>query len=171
MFRRSVCLGVTLALSGGCFSQSVALHHPVSADLRVGAMADSTAFERAGAAPSSPGIEDIPPSEKRDRQRARTATFWIGVVAASLGGGGAIGFAAAGQVSENKIAEGYERRTLTRSQEDRLEDRGTLFNQIAIGSGALALVGVVMASVAYGLDYTQCGKLARRKDCKRNETR
>jgi hypothetical protein len=139
--------------------------------------AGATAAEPSPAASGTPDARpamqpDAPlhdPGEPDKRQRARKALFWTGIVFTAIGGAGTIGFAAAGEGTENQLANGYEDGTLTRARDDQLRTRGEIMNGLAIGSAGLTLVGIAFAAIAYGVDYTRCGTLAkrRRRPCKK----
>jgi hypothetical protein len=121
--------------------------------------------------PPGPMQPDAPlqdPAEPDKRQRARTGLFWTGIVLTAVGGGGTIAFAAVGEGTEDQLNRAYGDGSLTRARRSQLEDRGEIMNGLAIGSAALTLVGIALASIAYGVDYTRCGKLAkrRRKPCR-----
>lgn len=171
-------------LTSGCTAVT-ALPPPISPDLRVGKMADRTDFELgAEPGPSEPGVDreelhpadiavDEPfeaPDEAHRNQRARKAVFWTGVALTALGTAATITTATAGQVTEKRLADAYEDGNLSLAREDRLTGAGETLNKAAIGSAGVALVGLAMAVISFGLDYTACGKLARRRsqrDCQR----
>ncbi len=108
------------------------------------------------------------PGEPDRRQRARTGLFWTGIVLTAIGGAGLIAFSAAGEGIEDSLHRGYRDGDLTRERDDKLRNRGEIMNGLAIGSAALTLVGVAFATIAFGVDWTRCGKLAkrRRKPCR-----
>lgn len=163
---------------------------PIAPDLRVGAMGQRTAFETTDDGPVAepPGVdeEDLEPNDvfegdeptsagagPHGNQRARTAVFWTGIALAAAGGAGVVGLSSAGYVAQQRIDEGYER-GMTRARAQRLQDAGENFNRAAIASAGVALVGIAMAAIAFGLDYTACGKLTRRRadrDCPRRNRR
>ena len=86
----------------------------------------------------------------------------------ALGGAGFIATSIGGRVTQKQLADGYNDLSLTHSREQQLRDRGDMFNNVAIAGITTAVVGVMMLSVALGLDYAHCGKLTRRsrKDCR-----
>lgn len=176
---------VLALLTGGCTAVTALPPRPIAPDLRVGKMAERTDFELAVAPErSEPGVEpeqlhppdvavDEPfeePDEARRNQRARTAVFWTGVAVTTLGTAGMISTATAGQVTEKRLTEAYDDGNLSLAREERLTDAGETLNKAAIGSAGVALIGLAMAVISFGLDYTACGKLARRRsnrDCQR----
>jgi hypothetical protein len=103
------------------------------------------------------------PGEPDKRQRARTALFWTGIALVAIGGAGIIGFSAIGEATEDKLHNGYDDGSLTRARDDQLRTRGELMNGLAIGSAALAIVGLAFSSIAFGVVWTRCGKLAKRR--------
>ena len=161
--RRICVLGIagSLVCSTACSTAPTTSIRTIDPGLMVGRSAEPAGFEHR----DDPVVEDD--QDPARGQRARTATFWTGVALAAIGGAGTIGFAAAGQAFEQKLERGYAD-TITRSRAEQYQNRGELMNGLAIGSGAVALAGILMAAVALGIDYTLCGKLSRRrKDCPR----
>jgi hypothetical protein len=87
------------------------------------------------------GVTTVPPApeldNRPDRQRTRNGLFWTGVALAAIG------------------------------RESTLRDRGKGFNIGASVTGSMALVGIAMLAIVYGVDYARCGTIAkRRKDCR-----
>ncbi len=138
----------------------------LSSDLQVGRLSERTAFEQTDAVGKPRGDSDDVFKDSDDAQRKRKAAFIGGVVAASLGGALAVGFGAAGQITERQLDKGYDD-GLTRTEESDLRDRGKAFNGVAIGGAALSVVGIGLTAIVLGLDYNRCGNLLkkRRKEC------
>jgi hypothetical protein len=150
-----------LAACIACSTAPTTSLRTIDPGLMVGRSAEPAPFERR----DDPEVAE--PIDPEKHQKARTATFWTGVVLAAVGGAGTIAFAATGRAFESKLARGYET-SMTRAEEERYQNRGELMNGLAVGSGAVGLVGLLTAAVALGVDYTLCGKLAkRRKGCSR----
>jgi hypothetical protein len=103
------------------------------------------------------------PGEPDKRQRTRTALFWTGIALVAIGGAGMIGFSSIGEATEDKLLKGYDDGSLTRARDDQLRTRGELMNGLAIGSAGLALVGLAFSAIAFGVDWTRCGTLAKRR--------
>jgi hypothetical protein len=159
MIRRLAPL--SLAACVACSTAPSASLRTIDPGLMVGQSAQPTAFERRGE------VEGAEPPDPAKRQKARTITFWTGVVLAAVGGAGTIAFGATGRAFEQKLARGYET-SMTRAEEERYQDRGELMNGLATGSAAVGLVGLLSAAIALGVDYTLCGTIAkRRKGCPR----
>jgi hypothetical protein len=149
---------LALAVCTACSTAPQTSLRTIDPVLMVGRSAEPAPFERR----EDPVVERADPEKG---QKARTATFWTGVALAVVGGAGTIAFAATGRAFEHKLERGYEG-NMTRAQAERYQNNGELMNGLAIGSGAVTLAGTLMAAIALGLDYTLCGKLAkRRKDC------
>lgn len=142
-------------------------------DLQLGRLAERTTFEQTDA--SGERIEtsdDDFGDEDSDAQRKRKAAFLGGVVASAVGGAMAIGFGAAGQVTENQLDDGYNE-GLTRTEESDLRDRGKAFNGVTIGGAALAIAGLTLTAIVLGIDHRKCGTLikSRRKECREDAAR
>jgi hypothetical protein len=152
---------LALAISA-CSGPLVGVHRPL-APARMGAVGEPSTFERRSS------VEDEYPARDRDpsHQRTRTGFFWAGIVLATIGAAGTIGFGVAGYATRRQLDDGYENNDITRKRADTLSDRGEILNALAITSAAVGLAGLVAAVAAYGADYTHCGALARkyRKDC------
>lgn len=162
-----------LAWSGGCTTTQTSVR-PLPPDLRIGTLAHMTAFEQ-DAPSAKPSRRDERPVEadmpdEGNRGRGRVIAFWTGVGAMTVGTAGLIGFGAAGAAFENKLADGYRNGDLTHAQEQRWQDNGELMNNLAIGSTVLAIAGLVTGAVALGLDYTNCGRLVKRRNCPKRST-
>lgn len=166
----------SLAVGGGCgFAASggrSSLSRPVPSDMNLGRVAQRTAFEDAGQATPAPGpapADSAPDKAPNKAQNTRTALFWTGIAGAALGGVGTLGFATAGQVTQNKLSDGYDS-SLTQEREQELRDSGTTFNAIALASAALAVAGISLAAIIAGIDHGKCGRMItkrRRKQCQR----
>lgn len=144
-------------------------------DLQMGRLAERTTFEQTDASGERIGTSDDDLSDGNDEQsaqRKRKGAFVGGVVASALGGAIAIGFGAAGQITENQLDDGYND-GLTRSEETDLRDRGTAFNGVAIGGAALAVAGLALTAIVLGIDHRKCGELvkSRRKECEEDAAR
>jgi hypothetical protein len=144
-----------------------------------GARAHRTAFEdptvsttpsaapavASGPQPADSGVDTDEPTKD---QRTRTGLFWGGVGAMALGGAMLGAFGIGGRVTQAQLQKGYDEGTLTYDREDKLRGRGSAFNKLAGAGAGIAVVGLAMAVIVYGLDYSRCGTLAkRRKDCHR----
>jgi hypothetical protein len=140
---------------------------PLPADLQLGRLSERTTFEQTDASgqPLSTSDDDLDDGDKA--QRRRKGVFVGGVVASALGGAMAVGFGAAGQITENQLDDGYND-GLTRSEEADFRDRGEAFNTVAITGAALAVVGLGITAIVLGIDHHKCGDLIkrRRKECK-----
>ncbi|MCA9660918.1 MAG: hypothetical protein KC486_21425 [Myxococcales bacterium] len=109
------------------------------------------------------------PSDDASRPRRTTAThavLWTGVVLASLGGAGLVGFGAAGLATNRKLDKGLLEEGISRDDRQTLVDRGETLNTATIVSASVGLLGALMAVTAYGVEYTNCGPLApKRRRC------
>lgn len=142
-------------------------------DLQVGRLAERTTFEQTDASGDRLDTSDDDfGDEDSDAQRKRKAALVGGVVASALGGAMAIGFGAAGQITENQLNDGYSE-GLTRTEESDLRDRGQAFNGVAIGGAVLAVAGLALTAIVLGIDHRKCGNLlkARRKECREDAAR
>lgn len=186
MKRSAVALFVALNVVG-CASMPLQARtpRPLPTELRVGRLSETTAFERGqpdgsdassdfGSSDPTP-VDDGAPAQADgadhdtdDDQDLRKALFIAGVVASAVGGAMAIGFGAAGQITENRLDDAYAS-GLSRADESDFQDRGKAFNGVAIGGAAIAVVGISLTTVVLGLDYTRCGNLLkkRRKECRK----
>jgi hypothetical protein len=105
-------------------------------------------------------------SPRPGRTTATHAVLWTGVVLASLGGAGLIGFGAAGLATNRKLDKGLLEEGITRDERQTLVDRGETLNTATIVSASVGLLGALMAVTAYGVEYTNCGPLApKRRRC------
>lgn len=170
---RPVALGVSLCFASGCFattsSTSTLPMSGLAPDLRVGAMSNETPFERRVEVERTE--VEPPPSEQAQEQRARKIAFWSGVGMMAVGAVGTVAFGVTGRVMQYKLEQGYDETSLTRADEDRYTTVGETANILASTSAAVGVIGLIAASVAYGLDYTKCGTLAHRKRRNRCEAR
>ena len=139
---------------------------PIPLDLQVGRLAERTSFEQTDAA-GKPLASDDSLKDEDSGQRTRKGVFVAGVVASALGGALAVGFGAAGQITENQLDDGY-REGISRAEESDFQDRGKAFNGVAIGGAALAVVGLGVTALVLGIDHRKCGSLikSRRADCR-----
>lgn len=117
------------------------------------------------------GVTTVPPApdldNRPDRQRTRNGLFWTGVALAAIGGAAFVGTAVGGRVTQGQLNKGYRNDDLTIDRESTLRDRGKGFNIGASVTGSIALVGIAMLAIVYGVDYARCGTIAkRRKDCR-----
>lgn len=172
--RAAVASWCALGLSIGCVSTQTTVR-PLPPDLRIGTLAHATAFEQDAPPAKAPqrqsrAVDDDLPDEG-NRGRGRVIAFWTGVGMLTAGTAGLIGFGAAGAAFENKLANGYRDGGLTHAEEQRYQDNGELMNNLAIGATVLALAGLVTGAVALGLDYTNCGRLVKRKNCPKTATK
>jgi hypothetical protein len=179
MIARSLSTLTSLALASslGCASvQPTIVAAPDPASM-YGAKVHRTAFEdpTAAAAPTTaPAVasgpapaDDSPSNDPSKEQRTRTGLFWGGVGALALGGAMLTAFGIGGRVTQAQLKNGYDDGDLTYSREEKLRDRGSAFNKVAAAGAGLAVVGLAVTAIVYGIDYSRCGTLAkRRKDCK-----
>lgn len=102
-------------------------------------------------------------------QRARTGLFWAGVAVAVIGGATLLASGIGGRVTQAQLKNGYDDESLTHDDERKLHTRGDVFNALAGTGGGLLIVGGGVAAISFGVDYSRCGALAKRKkrkDCK-----
>ena len=139
---------------------------PLPVDLQVGRLSERTTFEITDAS-GQPLDSDDTLQDEDAAQRKRKGVFIAGVVASALGGAMAIGFGAAGQITENQLDDGY-REGISRQEEKDFQNRGEAFNGVAIGGAALAVVGLGLTAIILGIDHRKCGTLikARREECR-----
>ncbi|MGH1341384.1 MAG: hypothetical protein ACRBN8_07535 [Nannocystales bacterium] len=165
-------LALTAATLTGCTPALSYTQRPtpraLPSDLQVGRLAERTTFEQTDASGERIDTsDDLSDGSDTDRdQRRRKGAFVGGVVASALGGAMAIGFGAAGQITENQLDDGYNE-GLSRNEESDLRDRGKAFNGVAIGGAALAVAGLALTAIVLGIDHRKCGELikSRRKEC------
>lgn len=177
---RGALVAVVIAPLLGCaMAQAPVMMAPDPATM-YGAKAQRTAFEEPTPAPASAriagpsgrrdgtdtGDADTPPAG-RDAQRTRTGLFWAGIATTALGGVMLTAFGIAGRVTQAQLKDGYEGGDLTYARENTLRDRGKAFNAVAAAGAGIGLVGAAVAAIVYGVDYSRCGTLTkRRKDCR-----
>lgn len=172
--RRSLVLA--MATMGCAVAPMPTRYAPDPATL-YGAKAHRTAFEdptaKTAAAPApvgpAPRETDAPPAddETKKDQRTRNGLFWGGVAVAAIGGASLLAFGIGGRVTQGQLAKGYDDGDLTYKREEQLRERGKVFNSLAGAGAGIGLVGMAVAAIVYGIDYSRCGTLAkRRKDCK-----
>jgi len=171
-------LTVAIAMAVGCASAPTLTTAPDPARM-YGAVAHRTAFEE-GQGAQAPVAEPAPVAgptpraptdvtEPEKGQGARTGIFWAGVAATALGAAMLTGFGIGGRVTQAQLEDGYGDGDLSYAREEKLRDRGTVFNQVAGAGAGIAIVGIAVTAIVYGVDFSRCGTLAkRRKDCKSN---
>ncbi len=140
---------------------------PLPVDLQFGRLGERTAFEQTDSAGKPLSQSDDSLKDEDSAQRKRTGVFIASVVASALGGATAIGFGAAGQITENQLDDGY-RDGISRQEEKDFQNRGKAFNSVAIGGAALAVIGLGITAIVLGIDHRKCGTLikARHKECR-----
>ncbi|MCR9161742.1 MAG: hypothetical protein ACE37F_36220 [Nannocystaceae bacterium] len=145
---------------------------PLPADLQFGRLSERTTFEQTDASGAPLPSDDDDLDDGDDAQRKRKGVFVAGVIASALGGAMAVGFGAAGQITEKRLDDGY-REGLTRAEEADFRDRGEAFNTVAITGAALAVVGLGVTAIVLGIDHRKCGDLIkrRRQECKERRGR
>jgi hypothetical protein len=170
----AACTAIALA---GCSVNAISVPRPIPADLELGRLGEKTNFETGrDSEPAAPATTETAASPDADSnsqhepdkgQRARVGVFWAGIALTAAGGGSTIAMAVTGEATQKQLTDGYADGSLTRAREEQLTGRGELVNKLAVASATLALIGVALAAIAYGVDYTRCGKLAkRRKKCR-----
>lgn len=176
--RRSTAFtALVVASSLGCASVQPSLAAAPDPATMYGAKVHRTAFEdpTAAAEPTTaPAVASGPTPADRSHepdpakeQRTRTGLFWGGVGALAVGGAMLTAFGIGGRVTQAQLKNGYDDGDLTYAREDELRDRGSAFNKVAAAGAGLAVVGLAVTAIVYGIDYSRCGTLAkRRKDCK-----
>jgi hypothetical protein len=94
--------------------------------------------------------------------------FWTGIGLGTVGAVGAIGFGVAGLMAKNDLNNAYyDGSGLTRSEQERLVERGETFNTMTYTFVAVSVIGYALALVAYAVDWNRCGPLAeKRRRCK-----
>jgi len=143
---------VALCAATGCATAATATRpRPLGPALYTGSMAQTTRYERTH---RRPGPDDPP-----RHPNASVAVFATSAAIGAVGVLGAIGFGIAGAALNPKLDDGFDD-GLSVAEEDRIRDRGALFNDLALGFGVAGLVGLSVAAITYGVDYTRCGKLA-----------
>lgn len=172
---RTLALTTACATLGCAFTATPARYAPDPATL-YGAKAHRTAFEdptqtapvptaTAGPAPRDPGPNE---SDGAKAQRTRTGLFWAGIATTAVGAAMLTAFGIGGRATQGQLAKAYDDADLSYDREETLRDRGKVFNALAGAGAGIALVGLATAAVVYGIDYSRCGTLAkRRKDCKK----
>ncbi|RMG93675.1 MAG: hypothetical protein D6705_17985 [Deltaproteobacteria bacterium] len=146
---------VALLLSAGCATSAAPMRsRPVAPALYTASMAETTRFERTT---RRPGPDDPPRHPK-----ATVAVFATSATVGIVGALGALGFGIAGAALNPKLDDGFEK-GLSVDEEDQIRNRGELYNDLAVGFGVAGLVGLGIAAITYGVDYTRCGPLAPKK--------
>ena len=170
------CLGLTTA----CASfEAPSRYSRIDSRLHiVPVLAARTSFEadRAPAASDSSGTSESDDNNDNNdnndngtsgkRVTATHAVLWTGIVLASLGGAGLLGFGATGLATDRKLRRGYDEDGLSHEEQDTLIKRGEAMNTATIISASVGLLGALIAVTAYGVEYTKCGRLApKRRRC------
>jgi hypothetical protein len=182
--RRATALALALSVTvAGCASARATPVPVIDARLHVGEMGTRTNFELrqlvAQSSPAPQGASDdfAPPKKKKKKKKekwASTPIFWVGVVLSVVGASGTIAFGTGGLLIEKDLTSKLydslgpvdEREMFSEAEYNELNDRGQVFNALAITSVVVGLVGMVMSVSAYGYEYTHCGPLApKRRRC------
>jgi hypothetical protein len=102
------------------------------------------------------------------QQRLRRGFFWAGIALTAIGGATFVASAVGGRITQAQLQKGYDRETITHDQEKTYHTRGDVFNALTATGATLLIVGVGTASISFGIDYSRCGSLAKRKrkDCR-----
>ncbi|MCA9587379.1 MAG: hypothetical protein KC657_18760 [Myxococcales bacterium] len=173
--RRPLALALAASLvTSACASAGPAPVPRIDPKLHVGEMGARTNFELramvASEAAPLPSSDDRGDKRKKSR-KVTPALFWTGVILGSVGGAGALGFGIAGVVTERNINNSFDDSInggagLSKAEFDRLRNQGDTMNTLAITSAVVGLVGLALAVIVYGHDYTTCGPLApKRRRC------
>ncbi len=153
--RTRATVGATLALVTACASaRPVVRTRPLDRALLVGTMGQTTRFERSHPRPTS--------DQGLRHPKASTVAFVIATALGSAAAAGTLAFGIAGTVTDRKLQDRYTS-GLSLAEQNDLRDRGELFNDLTIGLGVTALVSLTAAAIVYGVDYTRCGHLARKR--------
>jgi len=157
--------GARLLAAFAALASACAFQQPSArlTDARLGfapVLAARTSFESEGAERGA--AADAP----RPAREPTELVFWTGVILAAVGGGAALALGTTARITERQVINGFDGDGLSRDRLDQLGDRGAALNTASLAAGALGLVGAVMATTAYGVEYTRCGKLApKRRRC------
>jgi hypothetical protein len=102
------------------------------------------------------------------QQRVRKGFFWAGIALTAIGGATFLATAIGGRITQAQLQKGYDHETLTHDQEKTYHVRGDVFNALTATGATLLFVGIGTAAISFGVDYSRCGSLARRKrkDCR-----
>ncbi|MEM6995557.1 MAG: hypothetical protein AAF721_33915 [Myxococcota bacterium] len=170
---KHIAIVVALSMGGsasGCATMASTPHAPTG--LRIGAVSEPSNFEkRERTRDSGRNADDLDDSAPADAAKRRKGAFWAGVILASFGAAGSIGFGLGGRIVQAQLSRGYDDEDLTRDDEDRLRNTGEVMNGLTIGTAAVGLFGVALLSVAYALDHARCGDLPpKREDCPRRRS-
>ena len=153
--RTWISAGTLVTLVTACATASpVVRTRPLDRSLYVGSMGQTTRFERTGPRAA--------PDQGLKHPNASAISFVVATVLGSVAAAGALAFGIAGTVTDRKLQDGYDN-GLTLDEQNRLRDRGELFNDLTIGLGVTGLVSLTAAAIIYGVDYTRCGHLARKR--------
>jgi hypothetical protein len=154
-------LGLILAASTACAATAPVLSRPHSSHAGIGAMGERTHFEQTQLTAPDHSSRGTPTRAETRRKNL----FWTGLALAGIGTVSFIGFGIGGRIVQKQIDDGYDDGSLTRSEEDKLANRGELMNGIAIGAAVVGVAGIILASVTYGIDRSQCGQLGPKREC------
>jgi len=160
-------LALPLAALTGCATATYSSPRPLPNDLQLGGLTARTAFElddRGAPPPSSEPNVPADEPETAKQARRRKVLFFLGVGATGFGTLGVTSFGIGGRVVQAQLANGYDDGSLTRDREDTLTTTGEVMNGLAIGSAAVGLAGVILASTMYGIDHARCGDLPPRRE-------
>ena len=176
-------------VTSGCVSMQSMPTASIDPIALPGALVQRTSFEGPGAAPAagpdaqvrgggkssdaSGGGDDKPMRVRGEpgteqQQRTRKALFWAGIAFTVIGGATLLATGIGGRVTQGQLTKGYDDETLTHDEEKTLRNRGETFNALAGAGGGVMIVGAGVAAITFGIDYTRCGSIAKRKrkDCK-----
>ncbi len=173
--RAMVAVALAFSLPGCAIGQTGTNVRALPAEFELGRLSERTAFEN-GDDDALISMDDESKKDADDQnfadgddavdpdraQRRRSGLFVAGLVLAGIGTGGTIAFAAGGQATQNKLGDGYET-SLGRNEERDLQNRGKTMNQLAVGTAAVGVVGLTLAMIALGVDYTRCGKIVKKR--------
>ena len=175
-----VAVAVTV-VSAGCATTPREAIPRIDPRLHVGEMGTRSNFELReiiattetlpAADASGRPIQDGPPRRAKKKKNVTVPVFWAGVILGIIGGAGTVAFGAGGLITEKQLTNSLydslgpegDREVFTEEDYNTLNDRGELFNTLAVTSVVIGLVGMTMALAAFGHDYTHCGPLAPEK--------
>lgn len=172
--RTLVAVALAVSLPGCAIGQTNTSVRALPAEFELGRLSERTAFEdgdedalinmddESKAEGDENFADDESSTDPQRAQRRRSGLFVAGLVLAGLGTGGTIAFAAGGQATQNELGDGYET-SLNRNEERDLQNRGKTMNQLAVGTAAIGVIGLTMAMIALGVDYTRCGKIVKKR--------
>lgn len=112
----------------------------------------------------------VQPDAGSDRQqRVRTGLFWAGIAFTVIGGATLLASGIGGRVTQAQLKKGYDNESLTHADERKYHTRGDIFNALSGAGAGVMIVGGGVAAITFGVDYSRCGALAKRKkrkDCR-----